>query len=90
MHMPTGDRHRERRRTTGLAQFLCLTATVATFVAAGAAWGEDWPTYLHDNQRSAITAEQLDLDSITEVWQCRSPHPPQSAWGGSPARQDFW
>src|SRR3954465_8985608 len=39
----------------------------------------DWPTYMHDNGRSGVTAESLPLP-LSERWVCRSPVPPQPAW----------
>jgi len=51
------------------------------------AGAEDWPTYQHDNQRSGITPERLDVP-LTEVWVWRSHHAPQPAWP-DPAQADF-
>ena len=48
----------------------------------------DWPTYRHDNQRSAITGESLALP-LKHGWVYRSPNRPAPAWGG-PARADFY
>lgn len=54
------------------------TLTVAWSVAV-AARSEDWPTYMHDNQRTGITNETLrpplELD-----WIFRSPFPPAKGW----------
>lgn len=49
---------------------------------------EDWPTFLHDNHRSGVTAERLELP-LTERWVYQALHEPQPAWP-DPARQDFW
>ena len=47
---------------------------------------EDWPTYQHDNRRSAVTSETLALP-LREAWCHRSPTPPMTAWSG-PAKWD--
>lgn len=65
--------------------FAGRTAGVANL--AGAA---DWPTYQHDNLRSAVTSEELALSSLTQTWVHVSRHAPQPAWEGGPAKQDFW
>jgi outer membrane protein assembly factor BamB len=40
---------------------------------------EDWPTFMHDNARSGVTAERLDLP-LTEQWVYHAPAPPKPAW----------
>ena len=49
---------------------------------------EDWPTFMHDNQRSGVTSEQLQ-PPLNESWVFKSAHQPQPAWP-LPAKQDFW
>ena len=50
-----------------------------------AAIAEDWPTYMHDNARSGVTAESLALDELDAGWLYVSPAPPRVAWdGGAP------
>jgi outer membrane protein assembly factor BamB len=49
---------------------------------------EDWPTFMHDNQRSGVTSEQL-RPPLSECWVFKSAHQPQPAWP-LPAKQDFW
>jgi len=44
-----------------------------------AADAEDWPTFRHDNARSAVTAERLDAPFALE-WVFVPPHAPQPAW----------
>jgi len=54
------------------------------FCAFGVADADDWPTYMHDNARSGVTAENLP-DELDEDWIYVSPVPPQVAWdGGAP------
>ncbi len=51
---------------------------------------EDWPTYMHDNARSGLTSESLnllDLDNL--AWVYMSPAPPQRAWSNGPS-WDAW
>lgn len=49
---------------------------------------EDWPTFNHDNHRSCVTGERLELP-LEESWVFKAIHPPQPAWP-EPAKQDFW
>ena len=53
------------------------------------ALADDWPTYRHDNGRSGITAEALDVGALAEQWVYEPPHPPQPAWPG-PAKWDAY
>ncbi len=67
---------------TGL---ICLA--IASIVC-NLAMAEDWPTYQHDNQRSGVTSEHLNLP-LGELWRYTSRHEAQPAWP-APAKQDFW
>jgi outer membrane protein assembly factor BamB len=49
---------------------------------------DNWPTYMHDTQRSGVTAERLEWP-LNECWVYTATHQPQPAWPG-PARQDYW
>ncbi len=66
----------------------CIRLLMIAFVvvcAFSSAVAEDWPTYMHDNARSGVTAESLLLDELDEGWVYVSPAPPQIAWdGGAP------
>ena len=65
-----------------------LALLLAAALTAPLAWGEDWPTYRHDNRRSGCTPERLALP-LHELW-CHKPrHAPRPAWP-PPAKQDFW
>ena len=55
---------------------LCLIPLLAA--------ADDWPTYRHDNRRSAVSPEGLH-QPLQEDWVYRAPRPPQTAWAG-PAR----
>ncbi len=57
---------------------LCLLPLLAA--------ADDWPTYRHDNRRSAVSPESL-RQPLQEDWVYRAPRPPQTAWAG-PARWD--
>ncbi len=54
----------------------------------GATKADDWPTFMHDNHRSGVTSEQLELP-LSESWVFESAHRPEPAWP-LPAKQDFW
>lgn len=51
-------------------------------------FGQDWPTYMHDNSRSGVTQMQLELP-LKQVWTFQPLHAPSPAWP-APARQDFF
>ena len=50
----------------------------------GSILAEDWPTYQHDNRRSATTTEKLDFP-MKQIWVYQSPAPLQTAWADSRA-----
>jgi len=50
-----------------------LTLSVSLSSAA------DWPTYMHDGNRSGVTAEQLDVN-LVKAWVFPKILPPQEAW----------
>lgn len=50
--------------------------------------GEDWPTYRHDNRRSGVTSERLELP-LTKAWEYISSGYPKTAWAG-PAKWDSY
>lgn len=51
------------------------------------AWADDWPTYRHDDRRSALSDESLSAEGLVLDWVYRSAFPPEPAWGG-PAKWD--
>ncbi len=55
---------------------------------AEAAMGQDWPTYAHDQYRSAATDMPLSLP-LSASWVHQAAHPPTPAWP-PPARFDYW
>ena len=73
------------RRAAG-ACFACLL--VAAVIVSPAA-AEDWATYQHDNQRSGITSEELELPLHCN-WVLTPKQMPQAAWEESPAKEDPW
>ncbi len=52
-----------------------MLSAVPVFVS-----GADWPTYMHDNARSGVTEETLDLKKLERCWVYESAVPPQVAW----------
>lgn len=68
---------------------------LGAFASVALVWGlplrmsaADWPTYRHDNRRSGITIEPLQLP-LELAWTYTSPTPPQTAWSG-PAKWDSY
>ncbi len=66
----------------GLGMVCLLVAAVP------GAWGEDWPTYQHDNRRSGVTGEPLGLP-LQKTWEYAANDYPRTAWGG-PAKWDSY
>jgi len=57
------------------------TATCLSLLALlAAACADDWPTFRHDNRRSAISTEELS-PPLSEEWVFTSTFPPEHAWG---------
>lgn len=57
-------------------------------IAPAAARAEDWPSYQHDNRRSAVTGERLQLP-LQKAWEYVADEHPRTAWGG-PAKWDSY
>ena len=55
---------------------LCLTIGLAL---SSSAFADDWPTFMHDNARSGVTAERL-TPPLAEQWVYRAAQRPQPAW----------
>ena len=49
----------------------------------------EWPTYRHDNARSAHTTESLESTELHTAWHWDSVRPPRPAWAG-PAKWDAY
>jgi len=68
-----------------------LPALIAASFAAllpAAAFGDDWPTWRHDNARSGMTKQTLTLP-LQQRWVHKGRHAPRPAWP-PPAKHDFW
>jgi len=76
-------------KRTGARSALVLTVLVVsvTSLAQTASSGDDWPTYMKDNDRSGATAQELTLP-LTLKWTHRPSHPPAPAWP-PPAPQNY-
>ena len=75
------------RRTELYSKFL-FSGILCILILASSAHSADWPTYLSDNQRSAMTSEQLP-ETLSEQWCYTARHQPLPAWPG-PAKTDYW
>lgn len=69
----------------------CLKNVLCVFplLCLLSAQAEDWPSHRHDNSRSGITPDLVDVCALKLKWSWRSPSPPQPAWAG-PAREDAY
>lgn len=70
-------------------QSLLLLGFAGLVACTPVARAEDWPTYRHDNQRSAVSNENLGTPMVAPRWIYSSPTPPQPAWEG-PAKWDAY
>lgn len=75
-------------RVSVLIRWWTAFIAAAALLLANVARGDDWPTYLHDNERSGVTADKVQLPLHTR-WIYTAPRPPAPAWP-LPAKQDFW
>ena len=66
---------RNRLGSVGTAPVICCLLAVLS----AAAMAEDWPTFRHDNARSAVTEEAL-APPLHPQWVFTPPHPPEPAW----------
>jgi outer membrane protein assembly factor BamB len=66
-----------------------LLFAAAVFGVSAAAVAEDWPTYMHDNHRSGVTSENLQLP-LPVGWVYTTNRPPRPAWLEMPALYDIW
>ncbi|MCY3021293.1 MAG: PQQ-binding-like beta-propeller repeat protein, partial [Planctomycetota bacterium] len=67
---------------------MVLTAAMVLCAVAGlrvppTSAAEDWPTVMHDNQRSGVTAEEV-RPTLALRWELRSPFPPAKGWAPMP------
>jgi outer membrane protein assembly factor BamB len=67
--------------------YILFTACFALWIG-GVSTAEDWPTYRHDNRRSAVTSEKPDLP-LKIAWVKKSSVAPMMAWSG-PAKWDAY
>jgi outer membrane protein assembly factor BamB len=77
--------HPHKIKTNSIRKILPISLLLF-FGSWGTAWGEDWPTYKHDNHRSGVSGESLAFP-LEKVWSRTSLTPPQTAWPG-PAQWD--
>ena len=65
------------KHVTGKFLFVCVLSLLVLCVSE--ARGEDWPTYMHDARRSAVSSERLKTP-LNIQWVYRPAHGPQPAW----------
>lgn len=61
---------------------------VCLLMIASSARSEDWPTYQHDNRRSGVTSERLQMP-LQKAWEYIPNDHPRTAWSG-PAKWDSY
>ncbi len=66
-----------------------MTVLLVLLCCLQSALAEDWPTYMHDNHRSGVTSEQLDLP-LPAGWVYSTNRAPRPAWSETPALNDIW
>ena len=58
-------------------------------IAVSTLFAEDWPTFRHDDMRSGISSENLNLKQLRPAWSWQSSTSPNMAWG-RPAKIDAY
>ena len=66
-----------------------LLAVMLLVLSAALLQAGDWPSYMHDNNRSGVTTEQLDLPLI-QAWAHDTQRSAVPAWNETPALHNFW
>ena len=66
-----------------------VLVTVFAILSSGITTAEDWPTYLHDINRSGQTSELLPIQ-LRQAWVWGTDRTPRPANAETPALQDFW
>jgi len=61
--------------------------SISWFFAVGSAVAEDWPTYMHDANRSGVTSESLG-HNLVKAWVFPKILPPQEAWQDEAKKDD--
>ena len=74
--------------TVRLSRTLLLSIIGLLSVAFVAHAADDWPTYMHDFERTGITSAEVKLPLHLQ-WTHVARHAPQPAWP-PPAKQNFW
>lgn len=64
----------------GFLASVCQIAVLFWMSASGQAIGEDWPGLRHDQRRSGVTGEQLEVRKLEPRWKWKSALPPSPAW----------
>ena len=67
------------RRRQGGVGLSALAAALALALGTGSTHAADWPTHMHDNTRSGVTAERIE-PPLSECWVFAPRHGPQPAW----------
>ena len=75
--LPTSERHRARARASRSAGWVLIALWLAASSRQGLAG--DWPTFMHDVQRSGTSAEQLPVD-LAPAWVFPKGLGPAAAW----------
>ena len=57
----------------------CFAVLVGLLFCTTGVRAEDWPTYMHDNARSGVTANAVQLP-LKEQWFYSAPQAPRPAW----------
>jgi len=78
------------RTEDGMSLHICVSGwrVFCLLLVASVAQAEDWPTYGHDNLRSGVTGERLQLP-LQKAWEYVASDCPQTAWSG-PAKWDSY
>jgi len=71
-----------------MSKLTACILSLALLILCDSAAADDWPTFNHDNHRSGLTGEVLELP-LKPAWTFKSANRPAPAWP-EPAGQDYW
>ena len=74
---------------TNIKSDIFIVLVVFFAIAVSTLFADDWPTFRHDDMRSGISAEKIDVKQLRPAWSWQSSTSPSMAWG-RPAKMDAY
>ena len=61
----------------------------AILILCSISYADSWTTYMHDNSRSGVSLDPVNINELNKTWEYNSTAPPMIAWDGGMPR-DAW